>query len=132
MIGLLFALAVGFESVAQPADQEDVDVLRAERIELLRHILEINEERYRLGDAEIDEVSKAQQELLSAELEAADSVEERLQLLTAQVELAKRIEDIASAKFEQGLGTQIGVLQAKSARLKFAIELQKERDAAMK
>lgn len=127
MVSFILAVALSADCFATPAATTDLDELRMERLELLRQLLKMSEEQYEVGTIRINAVMVAQQELLSAELEAADSREARIRILSDQVAVAKKLEEISNAQFEQGLAPQIDFLQAKSIRLKFAIKLEKAR-----
>ncbi|MCA8995104.1 MAG: hypothetical protein KDA88_24220 [Planctomycetaceae bacterium] len=97
--------------------QERHDVL-AQRVEMLNALS--NE-----GVVSPIEVTKARNELFAAKLEMAESRDERIEVLRAQVANLKKIEEYYSILRERAVANMTDVLEAKSNRLRVEIELER-------
>ena len=71
------------------------------------------------------EVTKARNELFAAKLEMAESRDERIEVLRAQVANLKKIEEYYSILRERAVANMTDVLEAKSNRLRVEIELER-------
>lgn len=76
---------------------------------------------------EVDSVLELEQDLFQAELELAESREQRLELFRQRVENATALEKVAAEQFKSGRATQLEVFKAKSALLQTQIDLERAR-----
>jgi outer membrane protein TolC len=122
---------VSSRSAAQPAPGEtnapgDVNKLQEERIATLRDAAKLATELYARGMSTPEEVNRCNQQLVEAELDAATSGKQRVEILQNAFTDARRAEELATQQYQAGLITQLGRLEAKAYRLRMEIDLAKE------
>jgi outer membrane protein TolC len=110
-------------------DQTDESVkkvkeLRKERIAVLKELAEALEALYTSARVPIAEVLEARQLLTEAEVEAAKTEAERVEIYKRLVLVLKRYESIADAQRRAGRATRASVLKAKAMRLEAEIHLE--------
>ncbi|HKB03584.1 MAG TPA: sigma-70 family RNA polymerase sigma factor [Gemmataceae bacterium] len=107
------------------ADSERLRELQKERVEALKEQLQGQFERVKIGKDPMIQLLDAIRELYEAELEIADSREARLAAMERAVTDLKLVEEQVAQLQAAGLQTKQGVAQAKAARLKAEIQLEK-------
>ncbi len=110
-------------------DQTDESVkkvkeLRKERIAVLKDLTDALETLYQHAHASIDEVLEARQLLIAAELEAAKTDAERVELYKKLVVVLKAYESWADQRVKAARGNAASVLKAKAKRLEAEIHLE--------
>jgi outer membrane protein TolC len=115
------------EPNSREAAKAKIRKLQQERVILLQKAVEVALAQYREGRQDFRTVKFAQQELLKAKLEMAETHEEQIQLLTSQLKVAKGSLAIAEAMYQAGQTTELDVLQARSAVIHIEIRLLKLR-----
>jgi outer membrane protein TolC len=114
---------------APPPSSSRLRELQRERVKALEEQLQGQFERVKIGKDPLIEFLEAIRELGGAELELAETKEARLAAVEKMVrELTKCEEQIVQLQ-QAGLQTKQGVAQAKAARLKAEIELEKLKTA---
>ena len=73
-------------------------------------------------------IARANDQLIDAELELANDIEERIALLQQRVELMTNLLKVVEEMARAGEVTQASVLSAKADLLKARINLERERD----
>lgn len=99
------AAVVENEKPAAPRQTETnarIRELLQERYETLKRYVELKEERYRTGNTTLSDVLRAKELLVGAELELADTDEQRLAVHAKAVELAKELERRVAIRVEIG------------------------------
>ena len=124
---LLLALisAPGVVRGAEPSPENTLDVLQAQRIEVLQQAVEQAEVLYKAATVPYSEVWEAQRTLLEAKLEQNQSSKDRVAILEEYLAGAKKVEQLA---IQLGSGARISsreVSQAKAERLRIEIKLAK-------
>jgi hypothetical protein len=106
-----------------------IKALQEERIKTLRQRKEILEEMNRARGYDLAEVLRASNDLLKAELDAAESPTRRIAILGEIVKNMTLLEKIAEARQKAGTpgGEPAVYLEAKANRLKAEIALERER-----
>ena len=99
--------------------------LQQDRVNVLQHAVELSSRRYVGGDVSFLTVLAMQHDLLDAQLDMADSREQRIRFLTQQLHLAKTTLALAKKRFESQLTSELDVHVAKSAALGVEIQLLK-------
>ena len=107
------------------ADSDKLKSLLSERKALLGQAVDLAKQAYRAGQTDFNSVLDLEQELLQAELELAETREQRLELYRQRVENATALEKVAAKQFKTGRATQLEVLKAKSALLQSQIDLER-------
>jgi outer membrane protein TolC len=121
--------AVGIVSVNRGGAQDDADTsaklesLLRERRDTLRQLVQVVGVHYRDGRTTEDAVVCANNRLLEAELDLLTAKAERIAVYEQLVENMRRLEEVAAARHEVGVGSIEEVLAAKAARLRAEIEL---------
>jgi hypothetical protein len=139
----IFAVLLGFIVVslliARPAltDQQSektaestkMEQFQKERIETLEKIVALVKGRMAVS-ATVTDLSKAQEELIEAKLEATDKSDERIALLEEQVKIAQDCFKFVDREYKIGFGqvTEFDSLRAKAHCLTIEIKLLKERN----
>ena len=108
-------------------DATQLKVLQAERIQVLKRLVQISIAMYQVGTVDFNQLSSAQQELCDAQLNSTDEPEKRVALLTKQVEMANDVLKIVRARFNAGTVTEMDVCRAESLQLGLKIKLLQER-----
>lgn len=100
--------------------------LQKERVETLRKLVELYVEFYQVGKSDITPAIGAQTELVNAQLECTEDRDERIALLTEQLQSVTVFLKLAEGRFNNGMTTQADVLRAKSLLLDTKIKLLRE------
>ena len=134
MTGLLmFTLSTAAAEPTHRASDDDTAQLKAlqdERIVTLTELVKWTTQQYQEGRCSIQEFISAQDELVAAQLDSADGHDQRIALLTKQVELADTLLKFAEARHQAGQTTRADVYRAKSSVLAAKIRLLRERSGA--
>src|SRR5262245_32085032 len=109
---------------------EKVKALQRDRIAVLKDLTEVLEKLYTNARVEINEPLQARQLLLEAELEAAKTEAERLEIYKKFAVAMKQHEETADARRMAGRATTAEGLKAKAMRLEAEIRLEKEKAKA--
>ncbi len=116
-----------------PASKEQSDAsvkkvkeLRKERIAVLKNLTEAVGVLYKSmrTNTSIDDVFEARQLLIAAELEAAETEAERVELYKNLVAVLKQQESLADQRVKATRGTMVSVLKVKAKRLEAEIHLE--------
>lgn len=99
--------------------------LQKERVAALKEQLQGQFERVKIGKDPLIQYLDAVRELCEAELEIAESREGRMTAVQRAVTELKETEEMMAQLQAAGLQTKQGVAQAKAARLKAEIQLEK-------
>jgi hypothetical protein len=99
--------------------------LQKERIAVLKKLSEQLASLYKNGRVDYGEMLEAARQLAEAELEAAETDKERLELYQNLVTLLKQYESWTVAQFQAARGAEASVLKARSQRLAAEIQLEK-------
>ena len=91
--------------------------LLQERRAVLKALVEVQVQAYRIGKLGFEPIVQAHKELLAAELELASDRAERVELIQKFVHLAADFEKLAAEKLRAGEATQADVLRAQALRL---------------
>lgn len=103
------------------AARRDVEALK-KRLSVLEEIVDLQQASYKTGDASLDSVLKARQELLAAKLELAESASERSKIRKELIDSVSEMEDIATRRYQAGQATRAELLKLKAMRLKLEAE----------
>ena len=104
-----------------------IKALQKERTETLLRLVELDVRQYEMGVTTLEALVAAQNELVSAQLEATEKPEERVALLTDQLKIATACVKLTQGRFESGNITQADVYRATSHFLDIKIKLLRER-----
>ena len=130
VLGLGFALSLGAQSPqsAQSGNANNVQTLMLERRDVLTKLVQVLKKRYEQGLMQIDAVYRAENELLSLEIELAKTPEERLAAMKTQLENFQLLEKQATERQKVGSrgGEVEAVLAATSNRLNAEIQILRE------
>ena len=100
--------------------------LMQERLEALKEAVELQEQMMQMGiPPDSKALRDAQVEALAAELELCASLSERIDVLSQNLAAQQNYENLATARFDAGAGTNGDVLAAKADRLKAEIALER-------
>ena len=102
-----------------------IRTLQQERVDVLQSAVEFALAQYRTGNIDFRSVYVTQSDLFNAQLDMADTREERTKILTSQLKIARGSLANSEARFQSGLTTTLEVCQAKSAALHIEIQLLK-------
>lgn len=136
----LFSLAVllGFLLCSQPAESQDapqvstdakINKLLVERRDTLRQLLDAVTARHRVGQATINQVLRAQSGLLHAELQLANTREDRVRIREERLKTARELESVSKHQYEAAAAPRDSWLEAKAGRLQAEIDLLREQAA---
>lgn len=124
------AISVGSTAIAQEepgGDERSLPQLMEEREAILGKLVDIARTRYRQGEATLDLVIDAEQNLLAARFDAATTARQRIEIRESQLELATQRENEVAKLVDTGNVGPVDLLQAKAYRLTAAIALERER-----
>lgn len=125
-------LARAAESPAAEDLGTQIQQLQEERIKTLQRVVEYVRVMYSQGMLDFTTVVESQLELLDAQLEDADTNEERIRILESQAKSAAELVEITEVRFQAGVVSELDVLRAKALQLRVKIKLlqirQKMRD----
>ena len=110
--------------------QSKLDDLLKERQKMLRKAVDLLTTQHREGGCRIEDVMAARDKLHEAELDAAQSRDERIAVLEKQLQSAEASVSIARQRFQSGSFTEVGLLHARAALLSVKIQLLRERKLA--
>jgi outer membrane protein TolC len=121
---LLLSLALGQTGPAKdPTDfSSTIRELQAERVKLLERGMELVVMAYTEGSCDLTSMINLQFELLDAKLDAAESKEEEIAVLSSQLKVANQTLEMVRQRFESGRVSRLDVIQAKSVALRIEIE----------
>ena len=119
----LTAAPVGKE--APPPSSARLRDLQRERVKAMEEQLQGQFERVKIGKDPLIHLLNAARELAEAELEIAETKEVRIAAVEKLLKLLRDAEEQLLQLQEAGLQTAQGVAQARAARLKAEIELEK-------
>lgn len=110
-----------------PAASAKLKDLLKERVAAAREVGAMVKERFKNGHATIEQMHDAARLLYDAELDACETLKDRVAVLEKLVAAAKELEEYAAQRAKTGLGTPDSALVAKAERLKAEIALERER-----
>ena len=126
------ALAMLWHSSANAQETSNVEAantkvrtLQQERVDVLQRAVELALEQYREGALDFRSVHATQSDLLDAQLDMAETREERIRILRSKLKIAKGSMAISEMRFENGQTSKLEIYQAKSAALRIEIQLLK-------
>ena len=116
------------QSEKKTAEQTSLEQMQKERIEALEKAVEIRKETYKVGASTFPELSKAQDDLIEAKLEATTQADERIAVLEKQLKVTQGVFDYIENCHKAGFGknSEIDYLQAKAHRLSITIKIARE------
>ena len=138
-IWLRLGLLTGFLFVAVPVMAQqgtetdlaaELTKLRMNRVATLQELLDLSFVGYRHGEFAVDQVLEAQLDLTEAQLEMAETPDQRIALLEKQLKIAKRTLDAAENLGAAKEVSRCDALRAKAAMLGVEIKLLRERAKA--
>jgi outer membrane protein TolC len=126
---ILSSITLAAEQKGKAPDdlKAQIKALQKERIETLARLVEVCSAQYRVGANTFLSVLGAQDELVSAQLDATDKPEERVALLTNQVKIATDVLEVVQSHEKTARATQADVCRAQSHLLDIKIKLLRER-----
>lgn len=126
LTGLLLATVIA----APERQNNDLNRLLEERRDTLQHLVKVNQLRFESGRLDgADDVIRASNLLLEAELDLAASRDERTALHQQLVDNMRKLEAIAEARVRTGQAGTEDHLEAKAARLLAQIQLERAKQA---
>jgi hypothetical protein len=131
---LIFSAVCVFGSAAeQPTTTGDeaaqIVALQKERVEALQKLVDICVAQCEAGTLPLESVAAAQNELIDAQLDSTDKTEERVTLLTEQLQVAENVLKYIEAKRQSGFKVaETDRLRAMSHCLNVKIKLLRERN----
>lgn len=133
IVAFVSARGLGEEPTkTRPEIEQSIVKLLQKRRAVLVQLVKVQTQAYAQGEADIEAVVQAHQELLLVELELAEDHDERIELLKKAVRLATELESIAEAKYKAAEARQSDVLKSQGERLKAETDLLRERQKAKK
>jgi RNA polymerase sigma factor (sigma-70 family) len=120
----ILAAAPGTKDPPKPTSDR-LRELQKERVEALKEQLQGQFERVKIGKDPMIQLLDAIRELYEAELDVAENREARVAAMDRAVSDLKVVEEQVAELQEAGLQTKQGVAQARAARLKAEIQLEK-------
>jgi outer membrane protein TolC len=129
---LALVVALGFLVCSRPAESQDatqaatdvkINKLLVERRDTLRKLLGAVTVQHRAGQTTINKVIQAQNGLLDAELQLADTKEERIRIHEKRLENSRNLENLVEHQHAAAAVAIDQVLVAKAARLQAEIDL---------
>ena len=129
--GTLSAVALiglrGDDSILRPAEAPQkvvsIDDLLTQRRDALAEALQARIAVYKSGRITADRAIEINDQILSAELELADTDGAKMKAYTTHLRMARDIERVAIAQLNNGTGTSYHALEAKAQRLLAEINL---------
>ena len=111
---------------AKSTTETSIVKLLRKRHAVLSQLVRVQTQAYTQGEADIEAVVQAHQELLLVELELAANHGEKIRLIRKAVRLAGELENIAEAKFKAGQASQADVLRSRAEKLRAETDLLRE------
>jgi outer membrane protein TolC len=132
LVAVVAILSVAPAAAGEPSAQERIEAsvqkikeFQKERLAILKPAADQALADFQLGRGRYEEVLKAQQLLLTAELDFAEKESERIALYAKAVEVLKKCEKVAEANFAVGRDNMAPVLRIKARRLEVEIQLER-------
>ena len=110
----------------QASSDNKLNNLLAERRDTLHQLVEWVVAQHEQGDATLDNVIQAKNDLLDSELDIATTKTDRIRIRQEQVENLRYFENFMASRHENGSTTIIELLVVKAARLQAEIKLRRE------
>ena len=133
---LASSLLVALPVTAQQPGETTTDVaselkqLQVNRVAVLKELTNLSLVGYRQGEFALDQVLAAQHDLTEAQLEMAETSEQRIALLETQLKIAQRTLEAAEQLSRAREVSVCDVLRAKAALMGVEIKLLQESDRA--
>ncbi len=135
--GITVDASENIQIVEQPTVRPAIPDLAAElkklqinRVVVLRELTNLSFAGYRHGEYSLDQVLEAQHDLTEAELEMAETPDQRIALLESQMKIAKRTLEAAEQLRRAREASQCDTLRARAALMGVEIKLLQERARA--
>jgi hypothetical protein len=116
-------IAATWAEERKPVAQDEIKELMIQRRDVLKQRVAAVDEQFRVGRTALGELVAAQNDLLTAELELAESKTKRVALLTERLANCEKLEQFAELNVRNGIGLIQEQLVAKAARLSAQIAL---------
>ncbi len=136
-LGLLVgSVLVALPVIAQQDSDPTTDLaaeltkLQEQRVATLKKLLELSSAGYRQGEFALDQVLEAQHDLTEAQLEMAETPDQRIALLETQLKIAKRTLEAAEQLCRAREVSVCDTFRARAAMLGVEIKLLQERARA--
>jgi outer membrane protein TolC len=100
--------------------------LQQEQVATLREASNVANQLFAHGLCPVSDADRINHMLAEAELDAAASPQERVQILQKAIDAAKKQEDLASKQAKAGVANALAPLEAKSYRLGLEVKLSAE------
>ena len=123
---LLSSQTAGSQDKKPTSPENKINSLLVERRDTLRQLVDSVTAQYKAGRTTLDNVIRARNGLLDAELEIAKTKTERIRIHEERVKNFRDLENAIKRRYTVGKGTYEEMLTAKAARLKSEIELLRE------
>ena len=115
------------EAPAQDSNADSVESLQKQHVDTLRKALALAQAQYDAGLLPVQNLFDLRSDLLEAQLDMATTREERIKIVSKQLDLAMSSLAASKARFDQALISQLDLLRAESAALQIKIKLAKLR-----
>jgi outer membrane protein TolC len=112
--------------------QSKIKSLQKDLIASLKQVVDIAAQQRNVGRMSPLDALEAQRPFLDVTLDASDTNQERIRVLERIVELQKKIETLAEIGHKNARNSFIDALNAKAARIKAEIALEKEKSNGVK
>ena len=123
---VIFSQPATSQSEQNAISDKKLNSLLAERRDTLRQIVNLVEKGHSEGSESLDNVIRARNELLDAELDIAKTNAERVRIREEQVKNFRDLENVLTQLYKNGETTNIELLEVKAVRLEAEIELLRE------
>jgi hypothetical protein len=120
-----FLVAALLVSSQGTEEANNLKELQKERIATLKDVMDVSFKLAKSGRLEIQDVLEDRMNLLKAELETAEKKPDRITLYKEAIESIKDFEALAKDRMLRGTGTALASLKVKAARLEIEIALEK-------
>jgi outer membrane protein TolC len=126
---LVLTAKIGLLEEGSPNDKvaAQIKALQKEQIEALTQLVKLVEDEYQKGATEFGTLLSAETALINAQVNAADTAEAKVLVLTNADKKETDFLKIVDARFQAGTVTKADVCQAQSLLLDFKIRLLRER-----
>ena len=136
LLGLVVLSGVsvfGSQALSGPARGKAADphlrVLLLQKRSLLQQLEQDREAQYRAGTGTTEQVEQAAIAVIQADLELANTRQERIALGQKWVEITAKIEKLAMSRYRAATITQTDLREAQLARLEAEIALEREENS---
>ncbi len=133
---MALVLALSFwsqrESAGQPSEDEardQIESLQRQRVEILQRLVDAKQVRYEQGIGTQEELLRASNDLLHAELDLAQEPAERIAIRRRQLELFQHLEAMMEARVETATAAHTDLLVIQAERIQVEIDFIKEQTA---